>query len=174
MSIRVRFAKASDLQQYTLLLHITYTDRYVDDSIGLTPECFSLYVFETRDTQDYLKSRLKCDDSQKTWLAFDGIQLVGSITLIDNGAECELTAFYVLPDYQGKGIGKKLYDLALRESHGKDITLDIYAHNKESIEMYKRWGFIVDTDRGTFTRHWPEWPDDVKAESIYMRLKQTK
>ena len=32
--------------------------------------------------------------------------------------------------------------------------------------------FKIDFDKGTFFRHWPEWPQNVKAEHQYMRLTQ--
>lgn len=174
MNIKIRHSENSDLKDYTNLFQITYTDRYVDESIGLSSKCFSIEVFNSADTQAYLKTRLDCDDTQTTWLAFDGDKLVGSITLIDKGENCELTAFYVLPSYQGMGIGRSLFDIVLAKSRGKDITLDIYSHNKKSIELYKKWGFEVDEARGKFKRHWPEWPEGIEAESIYMRLRQAK
>ena len=53
----------------------------------------------------------------------------------------------------------------------KDITLDTYEHNKQTIEIYEKWGFKIDTEKGTFFRHWPEWPKDLKVKCIYMRYK---
>lgn len=53
----------------------------------------------------------------------------------------------------------------------KDITLDIYAHNTTTIDVYKKWRFQIDTTCEIFYRHWPEWPENVKAKSFYMRYK---
>ncbi len=174
MSIIFRHPKSSDLAEYTNMLQVTYSDRYVDETIGLPPKLFSIEVFNSVDTQKYLKSKLERTEAQNTWLAFDGDKLVGSITLIDKDENCELTAFYVLHSYQGMGIGRSLFDLAFSKSRDKDITLEIYAHNKKSIELYKNWGFEVDTARGKLKRHWPEWPEGIEAESIYMRLRRPK
>jgi ribosomal protein S18 acetylase RimI-like enzyme len=171
MEPRFISAKKTDLQQYTKLLQKAYQDVYPDEKTGLKKEYFSEVIFNTSDTQKYLASNLLVNDKQKCWLAFIGDELVGSITVIEREKDYEMRGFYVATRYQGAGIGKKLWKLALSFAKGKDITCDIYIHNIKTIEMYKRWGFKVDTERGTFYRHWEEWPEGVRAKSIYMRYK---
>jgi ribosomal protein S18 acetylase RimI-like enzyme len=174
MKIKIRLARKSDLPEYTKLLQKTYQDAYTCDAIGLTKECFSEEIFNTEDTQRYLKSNLVVNKNQKTWLAFSDKELIGSITILDKGKECELHGFYVATNFQGKGIGKKLWKLALNFAGDKNITLNIYAHNTKTIEIYKKWGFEIDTERGEFFRHWPEWPENLKVKCIYMRHKAKK
>ncbi len=171
MKISIRLAQKSNLPQYTKLLQKTYQDAYTNEAIGLAKECFSQEVFNSPDTQKYLKSNLRVNKKQKCWLAFLGSQLVGSISIIERKKDYELRGFYVAPKYQGKGIGKKLWKLALGFIKDKDVTLDIYAHNIKTIEIYKKWGFEIDTKRGEFYRHWPEWPKGVKAKCVYMRYR---
>jgi len=162
------------LKQYTALLQKTYELAYVDEALGLTKECFSREIFYNQDTQNYLKSRLELTDHLQTWLVFDQDKLVGSITVILlSDTEAELTGFYVDPDFQGRGIGKKLYQLALEFAGKRDLLLDIYLHNKKTIELYNQWGWQLDTTRGDggyFYRHWPEWPEGLQAKAMYMRL----
>lgn len=172
MEIKIRPPRASDLKKYTNLLQKTYEDAYTDKSLGFARELFSKDVFNSPDTQSYLKGNLAVNDKQKTWLAFMGTYLVGAVTIIDKGKEYELRGFYVDTDYQGKGIGKMLWSLVLEFAKGKDIVLDIYAHNKKTIEIYKKWGFVIDKEKGEFYRRWPEWPEGVQAKSIYMRHRQ--
>ena len=176
MKMYIRLATPADLAQYTNLLQVTYESAYVNNEIGLTASCFSKEVFASDDTQRYLKSHLVNTDKQKTWLAFFGNKLVGSITVvIKNKDEAELTGFYVLPKYQGKGIGKKLYSLATDFVGNRDLTLDIYVHNVKTIRIYKKWGWKLDTTRGNngyFYRHWPEWPKGLRAKCMYMRKKR--
>jgi ribosomal protein S18 acetylase RimI-like enzyme len=174
MQIDIRLARKSDLSKYTKLLQKTYQNAYLSDEIGLTKECFSEEIFNTSDTQKYLASNLLVNDKQKCWLAFIGYELVGSISTIEREKDYELRGFYVGTEHQGKGIGKKLWKLVLSFAKEKDITCDIYAHNAKTIEMYKKWGFEIDKARGTFYRHWAEWPKGVRAKSIYMRYKVAK
>ena len=160
--------QSNDLPDYTEMLQKTYQDSYTNEEIGLTKQCFSKEIFNTKDTQKYLKSGLEVNDKQKTWLAYLGEELVGSITIIDKDKDCEVRGFYVTTNYQRKGIGKKLWKLTLKFAKNKNITLDIYTHNTKTIALYKKWGFQIDKDRGEFYRHWREWPKDVKAKCIYM------
>lgn len=168
----MRLAKSEDLADYTKLLQSVYENAYTNPSIGLAKECFSMQVFTTPGTQEYLLSNLRVDNKQLTWLAFDGSLLVGSITIAEKGSLCELRGFYVETSRQGKGIGKMLFTKILEFTGDRDIVLDIYAHNRKTIEMYKRWGFVEDNSKPPFYRHWPEWPEGVQAKSIYMRLSR--
>ncbi len=175
MKIVIRPPKKNDLKEYTSLLQRTYEIAYTDDSIGLTKECFSKEVFNTKDTQKYLKSNLVVNDDQKALVAFIGAQMVGSITIKKKEDDYEITGFYVAPEHQGKCIGKQLWQRALNSAGRRDIVVDLYVHNKKSIEMYKKWGFKIDETRGEngyFYRHWPEWPEDLKAKCVYMRLSR--
>lgn len=174
MKVSIRLARKSDIKEYTDLLQKTYQKAYTDESLGLTKNCFSKKVFSTPDTQKYLKSSLTINRKQKTWLAFFRSKMIGSITITDRGKEFELRGFYVATKYQGRGVGKQLWCLAISFASGKDIILDIYVHNKRTINMYKKWGFFIDKKKGVFYRHWPEWSEGLEAKCIYMRLSHTK
>ena len=169
MTIRVRAATPDDLPAYTNMMQQTYESTYVDPSIGLTKACFSPEVFNSDDTQAYLRSKLVTDDTQKSWVAVDKDAVVGAVVVKSRGSECELSGFYVLPQYQGQGIGTRLWQNVLEFVGDRPITLDIYAHNKKTIQLYEHWGFHEDTTRPHFFYHWPEWPDDLRAEALYMR-----
>jgi len=169
MDISIRLATAGDLPAYTVLLQETYEVAYTKDDIGLTRDLFSMEVFLTPNTQQYLLSNLMLTEHQKTWLAFDHDLLVGAITMCNGTTESELKGFYVRPEYQMKGIGTQLWDIAKKFASGKDIVLDIYLHNARTISIYQRWGFDFDRTKGSLMRHWDEWPEKGRAESVYMR-----
>jgi ribosomal protein S18 acetylase RimI-like enzyme len=55
-----------------------------------------------------------------------------------------IVSLYVLPEYQGRGIGHKLLSLAEKrtiELGEKEIWLGVMTQNKESVDWYKRVGF---------------------------------
>lgn len=170
MKLIIRFPKINDLEAYTKLLQRTYQDVYTSEEIGLTKECFSEIIFFKPHFQKYLRSNLVVNAHRKTWFAFLDSKLVGSITIEDKGKEYVLKGFYILPKYQRRGIGKHLWQYALAWAKDKDIILDIFTHNYKTIEIYKKWGFRIDEQKGTFTSHWFEWPEGVKATCLYMRL----
>lgn len=178
MNIIIRNSNLKDLHQYTDLLQQTYEFSYTNNEIGLTKECFSKEIFNTPDTQNYLKSHLINSNIQKTWLVFSNSKLIGSATckIIDKD-KAEFSGFYVLPDFQHQGIGKKLYNLALKFAKNRDLLLDTHIHNKKTIDIYKKWGWEIDISRGEngyFTRHWPEWPENLNVKCVYLVLKQNK
>ncbi|MCP1355175.1 GNAT family N-acetyltransferase [Aneurinibacillus migulanus] len=54
------------------------------------------------------------------------------------------------PEFQGYGIGSKLMDYALQWAghHGlKKVCLDVFADNERAIDMYKKYGFVVEGRR---------------------------
>lgn len=176
MNFFIRLAKPTDLEQYTNLLQQTYEFTYTNAEIGLIKECFSPQVFNTPDSQKYLSSKLINSHHQKTWLVFDDKKLIASATckIIDEN-KAEFSGFYVLPDYQHQGIGKKLYQKVLNFAQNKDLILGIYTHNINTLQIYKKWGWQIDPSRrenGYVTGHWPEWPDGVIAKSVYLILKR--
>ncbi|MFC1711600.1 GNAT family N-acetyltransferase [Patescibacteria group bacterium] len=175
MSLRIKLGKLKDLKAYTDLLQRTYQHAYTNNSLGLSKNCFSKKIFNSFDTQKYLKSHLINNSHQKTWLGFTKLKMVGAVTCINkNKKEAELTGFYVMPEYQGQGIGSILYKKVLKFTQDKDLVLDIYTHNKKTISIYKYWGWKIDKSKGKngyFYRHWPEWPKNLKAKCVYMKLK---
>ena len=169
MTIRIRPGLLDDLASYTVMMQETYEAAYVDESIGLTKACFSPEVFASGDTQAYLRSKLISTAAQQSWVAVDEGEIVGAVAVETKGSECEMTGFYVLPRYQGRGIGTMLWQKVLEFAGSRAIVLDIYTHNKKTIQLYEHWGFREDTARPHFYRHWPEWPESLQAESMYMR-----
>ncbi|MDX2028335.1 MAG: GNAT family N-acetyltransferase [Alphaproteobacteria bacterium] len=172
--VSIRKPRIEDLRQYTDLFQRTYQTAYVNEAIGLTTRHLSPAVFNSADTQKYLLSRLLETASQRVWLAWRESDLIGAITVEDKGDECEILAFYVAPEFQGRGIGRVLWDKAVVFCGSKDIIVDLYAHNEKTIAMYRKWGFEIDAkkgENGVFYRHWPEWPDDLQVKAYYMRRK---
>jgi ribosomal protein S18 acetylase RimI-like enzyme len=60
-----------------------------------------------------------------------------------------VSSLYVLPEYQGFGIGKKLLNEAYRiakEKHYNKVWLGVMKQNVTSFEWYKNLGFIFDEE----------------------------
>lgn len=51
----------------------------------------------------------------------------------------QLAALFVSPADQGRGIGRRLLDEAVR--HRQDLTIDVYKQNSKGIAFYERCGF---------------------------------
>lgn len=67
----------------------------------------------------------------------DNKDISGFICIVDN----TLAAIFVLPEKQGKGIGKQLLNYIKRFKN--KLSLTVYAKNILSIEFYKNQGFTI-------------------------------
>lgn len=83
----------------------------------------------------------------KFWCMYDGDDIIGTVAIRDIGQRRgEIKSLYLLNDYQGKGFGRKLFDLALTEvkrAGFNEVYLDtIRANSKRALDMYKKAGFV--------------------------------
>ena len=77
--------------------------------------------------------------------AWDGEKLVGMICVMDDGImNAYVHYLLVRPDYQGKGIGKKLVDL-VKEKYADYLRIVVVAYNDE-MGFYEHCGFTPAKD----------------------------
>lgn len=63
-------------------------------------------------------------------------KLVGFVALIEN----VLAALFVLPEWQGRGIGTRLLELVRKLR--TELCLTVYARNKRAVDFYLKHGFV--------------------------------
>ncbi len=79
------------------------------------------------------------------WVVRDGERVVGLLVLIDKPERLLLDNVAVHPDYQGRGIGRKLLKFAEAEAaHRGYHTIYLYTHEKmhKNIALYTRMGYV--------------------------------
>jgi len=57
---------------------------------------------------------------------------------------CELRKMYLLPEYRGRGLGKRMMEDALREAKARgfhEMTLETNSCLKEALALYRAYGF---------------------------------
>ncbi len=143
-------------------------DAYTSKRLGLDRSLFSERVYASKDMQEWMKGNLYPGQGKRTWLAFFGSRMIGAITVKRYGRRNELRGFYILPEFQGIGIGRLLVKKALEFSKGKEIILILYPHNLKSLAIYRGWGFR--RFGGPGYHHWPTWPEGVRMKYIHMLL----
>ena len=81
--------------------------------------------------------------NEKRIVAKDGDMVVGMATMVKNNNNNQLKAIYVLPEYQGKGIGNNMWE-ALKDfvDPTKDTIVQLADYNHQAIKFYKKLGFI--------------------------------
>lgn len=74
-------------------------------------------------------------DLADTWIFEENGVRVGFVSLIEN----ELSGLYVLPDYQGKGYGRAMLNMAVADRGA--LKLDVFGRNRSARVFYQKYGF---------------------------------
>lgn len=75
-------------------------------------------------------------------MAKRGDKVVGVCRVVIHADQNKLQAIYVLPGYQGKGLGEKLWIYAQRFfDPNKDIIVQVASYNEGAISFYRGLGF---------------------------------
>ena len=87
--------------------------------------------------------------NKKRLIAKRGDLIVGACTVIRNEDSNHLRTLYVLPEFQNKGIGTKLWEKAMEFiDPKKDTFVQVADYTHNAINFYKKLGF-VDTGKRT-------------------------
>lgn len=91
-------------------------------------------------------------DECEVWGSFEGRKLIGLIAFRENWID----QLYVLPGYQGRGIGSAL--LALGQARFCELQLWTFQKNEAARSFYERKGFVVaeQTDGSRKEEHEPD------------------
>lgn len=100
-------------------------------------------------------------------LTFQGAT-IGCFQVKENDHNLMLRRFYIEPDMQGKGIGRKVIGMALMQAHHakKPLDLDVLENNLPAINAYLKTGFnmLAAGDDPYVT---------IKPQRIHMRHQDT-
>ena len=81
--------------------------------------------------------------NQKRLVAVYEDRVVGVTTMIQREEYNQLQTIYVLPEFQGKGIGKMLYAGAVRFCDtSKKLIVQVATYNNTAIAFYQKLGFV--------------------------------
>ena len=127
-------------------------------------------------SQEYLDNLTleKCERMAFSWpdnimVAKENNKVIGFVGYGDRGKEApdvgEIYALYVLADFYGKGIGRKLMDVGLAQiKHFSQVQLWVLKENIRAIRFYKKCGFQPDGTEMTNS--------NVSATEIRMTLRR--
>jgi GNAT superfamily N-acetyltransferase len=150
-AISIRFAKLEDLERIGLLAHQIWPETYKD----ILSETQISYMMNLFYSSSSLKNQM-VDFKHVFILIEQEGDLLGfaSYSCIKKPGVYKLHKIYVLPNQQGKGLGKAIIDFILADIGTKNATalqLNVNRINKARF-FYERLGFTVigeqDTDIG--------------------------
>ncbi|MEM0116841.1 MAG: N-acetyltransferase [Conexivisphaerales archaeon] len=138
MELIRKFAE-QDVAEIRYLLRTCWTDTYA----GIIPDEIIRKVVASWHSEGNIKAQLK-DDSPSLFYRgyFIDNKLVGLISARKEGSSVTVYQLYVLPEYQRRGIGKRLMD-ELVAYYGLPIriTLDVEEKNEKGVSFYRKYGF---------------------------------
>lgn len=123
--------------------------------------------------KEKLLSELK-DPHTRFYFAKDGEDVVGYLKLntaasqteLKDAQALEIERIYVLAGWQGKQVGKMLYDKAIevaKEEHADYVWLGVWEENHKAIRFYERNGFVA------FDKHIFRLGDDEQTDIMMKR-----
>lgn len=144
--IEIFQATKDDVRGIEELLYKTWLVTYPNEALGITVDDIH-DRFKDRFSEEELEKKaefiLNEKKEEKRLVAKDGNTIVGLCYLVQREEYNQLQSIYVLPEYQGKGIGKLLWEKMQSYIHPhKDTIVQVVTYNTNAIEFYKKLGFI--------------------------------
>ncbi len=118
---------------------------YPNKEFGITRNDILVYFQDKEKTTKWINGVKDAIAKNKSrgWTAKVDNKIVGYSFARKNEDKNNIKSLYVLPDYQGQGIGKKLMEEMFKWfGTDKPIVLEVATYNKRAIDFYKSFGFV--------------------------------
>jgi len=147
MTAQIHDATPSDADGVRYVQQCTWLATYPNAELGITKEdiearfhASSEEAIKQRQTQ---QQRINSDPLVHLWVAKEAKRIVGFCLAKKEGPQNRIQAIYVMPEYQGTGIGKRLLQTALDWlGSQQEIVLNVASYNHQAINFYRRFGFV--------------------------------
>ncbi len=140
--ILIEVATPEDAAAIRHIQNVVWIDTYPNEELGITVEAIKERIakYITPEFITSLQESMK-DPSQRTWLAKDA-KIIGYCTAKKKENLNQVEAIYLLPEYHGKEVGKRLIEAALEWlGNDKDILIEVASYNGRAIRFYEKYGF---------------------------------
>lgn len=143
--IKIGPVTPEDVRGATEVYYKTWLATYPNEAAGITADDIE-DNFKDAFTDEGLAKRadrmVHPAEGISFFLAKDGDKVIGVCSAVSRPDKNQLQSIYILPEYQGKGIGTLLW----REAQGhfdinKDTIVQVATYNTGAIEFYKKLGF---------------------------------
>ncbi len=144
--IYIRDVQPEDAEGVINVLHKTWLDTYPNEELGISREDIEDSYKDSFTEEALGKQRKKFEHipkNEKRVVAKYGDMIVGVATMVRNENNNEFRTIYVLPEYQGRGVGKMLWE-EVKDfcDPSKDTIVDVADYTTKTIEFYKKLGFV--------------------------------
>jgi ribosomal protein S18 acetylase RimI-like enzyme len=152
--VTVRRAVPADAEGISTVNVETWLATYPNDELGITAEALRLHLEGAageRTAERIARRRRSISESaaggslSAQFVADSGGAIVGyTLPFVTAEGRHRVGALYVLPAFQGRGIGHLLLARNLAwHGDGQDVYLHVAAYNEHAIRFYERHGFAL-------------------------------
>ncbi|MDP1625040.1 MAG: GNAT family N-acetyltransferase [bacterium] len=145
MNTIIRSARPEDVPQLVTIFHKTWLETYPNAEHGITVDDIEDKFEDSYSAERFEKMSAhirQLPTNEKYLVAETDGKIVGLARLVKKDEHNALQAIYVLPEYQGKGIGTMLWKEGRKGfESSKDFVVDVAEYNSEAISFYKSLGF---------------------------------
>lgn len=143
--VEILNASSGDEAGIIQLLKETWLETYPNKEYNITREDILKKDWESKER--FEKWRKIIAENGKNgvfnFVAKEGNKIVGFCQVVKEKDYNELKIIYVLPEYQGRGIGRMLANKAMSLlDFSKNTIIEVVEYNKSAIEFYKKLGFV--------------------------------
>jgi GNAT superfamily N-acetyltransferase len=123
-----------------------WLDTYVSEQYGITEADLKSRKTLNPERLERMRNIVSGNvDNEHIWVAKCGGEVIGMCSAEKGGDQNKLGSLYVLSQYQGLGIGARLFEKALNWlGCDKPIEFGVAEYNLGAIEFYNKFGFKVD------------------------------
>lgn len=146
IEVKIFEAVPEDAFGITNVLHKTWLFTYPNQKIGLTVDDIEdsykdeFTIEKINNLKEIIKNSPK---NKKRFVAKIKDQIVGTCTAVISKDSNNLRTLYVLPEFQGLGIGKMLWKKANEFlDPKKDTFVQVADYTENAINFYKKIGFV--------------------------------
>lgn len=134
-----------DVEGATNVYYKTWLATYPNEDSGVTREDVE-EKFSSSFSEKAMQKRMayieNMGENELSLVAKENGKIVGVCSVIKEDDINILKTIYVLPEYQGKGVGSKMWDEAKRFlNEQNDTVVEVVDYNKNAINFYKSKGF---------------------------------
>lgn len=153
MDIVIRDAKPEDVRAIREVYYKTWLATYPNEAHGILMSDVedrykNSFTVNSLRRGEYALNHLPENERVLVAIA-DGV-VVGTSKLKQGEVRNEIHTIYILPEYQGQGLGRALFAESLAWfDEGKDTQIDTAVYNYSAIKFYEGLGFVATGE--TFT-----------------------
>ena len=155
--ITIKKPTKEDVKGIQQVFYETWLETYPNKEAGVTIEDIE-EKFKDRFSEKFIQKRTEAisniSKNQLFLIAKDENAVIGLCKAEKRESVNDLSAIYILPNYQGKGVGMMFWKKVKKFfGNKKDIIVHVATYNSQAINFYKKLGFIDTDKRFTDEKH---------------------